>query len=129
MRRATEEQEPAVLGHICDVSDQSGPQLFQSCHGKGPSDSEGAVVKSSLRRLAFVFGKRANDSKQAFEFCIGDEGRALRERNLRGETRRHSIMSSEFYIPAGVVDHLTITELKPVDGIKSHFCFVGLSCS
>ena len=23
--------------------------FFQSCHGKGPSDSEGAVVKSSLR--------------------------------------------------------------------------------
>ena len=28
--------------------------FFQSCHGKGPSDSEGAVCKSGLRKAEFV---------------------------------------------------------------------------
>ena len=72
---------------------------------------------------------RANDSKDAYKFCSGEEDRALRERHLRGEKRRHSIMSKEFqrYISAGVVDHLKKTELKAADGIKSHFCFYGHS--
>ena len=30
--------------------------FFQSCHGKGPSDSEGAVAKSALRHAELVQG-------------------------------------------------------------------------
>ena len=80
--------------------------FFQSCHSKGPSDSEGAVVKSFLRRLVFVCDLRANDSKDAYNFCVGEEGRALRERHLRGEKRRHNISREFHYISAGVVDYL-----------------------
>jgi hypothetical protein len=47
--------------------------FFQSCHGKGPSDSENAVVKSCLRRLTFVNNKWANSSEGAFRYCVDKE--------------------------------------------------------
>ena len=87
-------------------------------------------MKSFLRRLAFLCDKRANDSKAAYDFCVGKEGCSLRDKSLRGEKRRHIIMSRKFhYILAGIIDYLKVTELKPVDGIKSHFCFFGYTCS
>ena len=104
--------------------------FFQSCHGKGPSDSEGAVVKSFLRRLAFVNNKRANSSEDAFGYCVGEEGGDLVGVQKPKQKKRHSIMSRAFYyVPVGEVDHLTRLELGSVEEIKSHFCFVGSSGS
>ena len=34
-----------------------------------------------------------------------------------------------YYVPVGEVDYLTRLELGPVEGIKSHFCFIGSSGS
>ena len=34
-----------------------------------------------------------------------------------------------YYVPVGEVDHLTRLELGSVEGIKSHFCFIGSSGS
>ena len=46
------------------------------------------------------------------------------------QKKRHSIMSRAFYnVPVSEVDHLTRLELGPVEGIKSHFCFIGSSGS
>ena len=43
---------------------------------------------------------------------------------------RHTIVSRQFrFIAAGEVDHLTRLELGSVDGIKSHYCFMGTNGS
>ena len=105
--------------------------FFQSCHGKGPSDSEGAVVRSYLRRLTFVFNKRINTSKEAYDWCaVAKEGERLRNPQHKGQKKRHTIMSRSFtFVHNGDVDHLSTPDLKPVEGIKSHFCFTGASGS
>jgi hypothetical protein len=112
----------------------------QSCHGKGPSDSEGAVVKSFLRRLAFVFDVRANDSLTAYQLCSGLHSRSSKQTGVSTDLgdlcspkpkhtkHRHTIMSRcSRFVNAGAVCHLTRPNLDTVDGIKSHFCFYGVT--
>ena len=70
--------------------------FFQSCHGKGPSDSEGAVVKSYLRRQAFLYDKRANTSKEAFEMCDSADSNLHQPTVKEDLKQRHTIMSRCF---------------------------------
>jgi len=73
---------------------------------------------------------RTNTSKEAYDLCVGKEGERLRNPKHDGQKKRHTIMSRSFvFVKNGDVDHLTIPELKPVKGIKSHFCFTGKSGS
>ena len=74
--------------------------------------------------------KRANSSEDAYGYCVGEEGRGLVGVQKPKQKKRHSIMSRAFYyVPVGEVDHLTRLELGSVEGIKSHFCFIGSSGS
>lgn len=68
--------------------------------------------------------------KEAYNYCIGEEGSSIRGDQLPVALKRHTIMSREFYfVPLGEVDHLTRFELGGVEGIKSHFCFIGATGS
>jgi hypothetical protein len=46
--------------------------FFCSCHGKGPSDSEGAVVKTFLRGCEFKHNIYIRTSHDAFTLCSGE---------------------------------------------------------
>ena len=41
--------------------------FFQSCHGKGPSDSEGGVVEQNLRHCEFKRKIQINSSEDAYK--------------------------------------------------------------
>ena len=84
-------QEAGDLSHVHIWSDGCGAQLknrwqvfwcltegkklgvrichnfFQSCHGKGPSDSEGGVVKQNLRHCEFKRNIQINSSEDAYK--------------------------------------------------------------
>jgi hypothetical protein len=49
------------------LSDPPGAPFFQSCHGKGPSDSEGAAVKCSLKRHELL-GEYFADTDAAYRW-------------------------------------------------------------
>ena len=126
----TKEANPCIVTHLAGSHAQSPGQPALCLVSVGPSDSEGAVVKLFLRRLAFVNNKRANSSEDAYGYCVGEEGRGLVGVQKPKQKKRHSIMSRAFYyVPVGEVDHLTRLELGSVEGIKSHFCFIGSSGS
>jgi hypothetical protein len=44
--------------------------FFQSCHGKGPSDSEGAAVKNHARHQEMRNEKEMNTTEQLVDDCI-----------------------------------------------------------
>ena len=99
--------------------------VFQSCHGKAPSDSEGAVVKSFLRRQAFLYKKRINDSKAAYELC-NDAENGIRKSHHEGVHNRHSIITRKFYfVELSEVDHLSPPCVRSIKGFKAMFCFAG----
>jgi hypothetical protein len=107
---------------------------FQSCHGKGPSDSEGAVVKCFLRRMEFKNHIYIQTSEQAFVLASGSKSDAwltakfpdLYERTALKQLKmqrtvneeflqtknRHTIVAREIhFVKAGVVDHLKRADL------------------
>ena len=96
------------------------PRLpLQSCHGKGPSDSEGAAVKCALRRVE-LRGEYFADTAPAVEWL--EEHLTITERPCAAAYKhRHTIGKRTFHlVGAGVVDHNTDTA-NAVDGIKSSF--------
>ena len=54
--------------------------FFQSCHGKGPSDSEGAVVKSCLHDGEFLYDKYFADTEAAYKYLISSSGRVIHDK-------------------------------------------------
>jgi hypothetical protein len=112
--------------------------FFQSCHGKGPSDSEGAVIKVFLRRMEFKNYVYIQTSENAYDLCRGDRDgdwikaeveaeklKALRHVKIKHqitdkflETKcRHTICARSFhFVKTGVVKHL---ERPDVDKLKT----------
>jgi hypothetical protein len=72
--------------------------FFQSCHGKGPSDSEGAVVKCGLR-AAEINGHHITDTAAAYLWLIGNLRIPHGSVSATGK-RRHTIGARDFvFIP------------------------------
>ena len=88
--------------------------FFASCHGKGPGDSEGAVVKVALRRaeLMLVYFSQTID---AFEYLC--EKLTIAKRPCEAvHKERHTIGARTFvHIAAGEVDHhkYTVANITP----------------
>ena len=116
-----------ICAHGCPAV-RFSHNFFQSCHGKGPSDSEGAVIKVFLRRMEFKNHVYIQASENAFDLCRGDRGGVwinavvpaeklktlgnLRIKHnitpsfLEGK-RRHTICERSFhFVNAGTVNHL-----------------------
>jgi hypothetical protein len=119
--------------------------FFQSCHGKGPSDSEGGVEKRNLRHCEFkklielnsnkqdldkdaIFLKRTTSSMLSRFFHVKAAEKAAK---LVADVaafwvtkKRHTICSrTHHFVQAGVVDHLTRPDITACDDITSNFCF------
>lgn len=91
---------------------------------KGPSDGEGAVVKTFLRRLEFVCMQYIRDTYAAFLVC----GQFLTSPKHHGDALRHTILRRSFhYIPCHVVNHKKRDDPNPIKDITKHhsFCFSG----
>ena len=72
--------------------------FFQSCHGKGPSDSEGAVVKCGLR-AAEINGHYIADTAAAHLWLNGNLLIPLGSVSATGK-RRHTIGARDFvFVP------------------------------
>ena len=103
--------------------------FFMSCHGKGPSDSEGAVVKSALRNGEFLYGEYFATTVEAFEYLV--KHTALAETQVddaawRARKLRHTISRRTFhYVDYGVVSHDALPEPTEVKPIMSNFYFDG----
>lgn len=82
-------------------------------------------MKSFLRRQAFIFKKRINNSQEAYDLC-NDQDKGIRKSHHEGLQNRHTIMSRQFeYVPLREVDHLTRPPVASVSGCKAMFCFFG----
>lgn len=91
---------------------------------KGPSDGEGAVVKTFLRRLEFVCMRYIRDTYAAFEACT----ELLTSPQHHGEKLRHTILRRSFhYVANNVVNHKKRDDPGPLKNITKHhsFCFSG----
>ena len=107
------------------------PFPLQSCHGKGASDSEGAVVKTALRLAEFLYGEYFGDTKAAYNWLLANrviDDDSADDEAARAQKKRHTISSRRFhYIDYGEVDHEALPELSgDVDGLKSCFYFDGV---
>lgn len=95
--------------------------FFASCHGKGPSDSEGAVVKSMLRMAELILGCYLASAKEAYEWL--EKNLAFEDSSETsgaaaiGRKQRHTI-------PLGKVNHAQ-PEVIPIEGLKSAHYFDG----
>lgn len=68
--------------------------FFQSCHGKGPSDSEGAVIKCGLRAAELQTSHFA-DSAAAFDWLV--ERLTIKRGSVSATgKRRHTIGARDF---------------------------------
>ena len=68
--------------------------FFQSCHGKGPSDSEGAVIKCGLRAAELQTSHFA-DSAAAFDWLV--ERLSIKRGSVSATgKRRHTIGARDF---------------------------------
>lgn len=89
--------------------------FFASCHGKGPCDSLGAVVKTILRS-AMKEDIELRNATEAFAYLVG--------RHVIGEGDDQGRWPREFrFVNLGEVDHDKREEVGKVDGIKSCHCF------
>ena len=74
--------------------------FFQSCHGKGPSDSEGAVVKSGLRAAEFIHGEYLAGTEEAYKWLM--ENRSVADKTddpgYRARKLRHTIARRTFHL-------------------------------
>jgi hypothetical protein len=118
--------------------------FFQSCHGKGPSESEGAVIKVFLRRMEFKNHVYIQASENAFDLCRGDRGgvwineavpaeklQALGNLRIKHNTtpsfledkRRHTICERSFYFvnacTVNTVNHLRKGRMSTSFGPRS----------
>jgi len=103
--------------------------FFQSCHGKGPSDSEGAVVKTGVRKHEFHRGTYVADTEAAFNLLSEHYTKVAHEPSPAEVARkeRHTIASRTFHlVPDDRVDHARKTVVTPISGSSSRFCFDGL---
>jgi len=95
--------------------------FFQSCHGKGPADGEGAVYKRGMRE-AELFGVYMQDSKAAFNWLVKERSKV----GHRKHKSKHSILERHFhYVEVGEVDHRGGAVLKGGDGSASKYRFVS----
>ena len=101
--------------------------FFQSCHGKGPSDSEAGVCKTGLNQSELL-GTYHADSKAAYDWCAKNLSKPIEYTQADlGHKQRHSIRQRKFwFVDIGDVDHHDIVDPCPLDGSKSHFRFLGL---
>ena len=103
--------------------------FFQSCHGKGPSDSEGAVVKTGVRKHEFHRGTYVADTEAAFNLLSEHYTKVAHEPSPAEVARkeRHTIASRTFHlVPDDRVDHARKTVVTPISGSSFRFCFDGL---
>ena len=76
---------------------------FASCHGKGPSDSEGAAVKCALRAAELRDGYFASTA-EAHEWLVAN----LTKAEHTGPKKTHTIgRRSMHLVPLGAVNHST----------------------
>ena len=110
--------------------------FFQSCHGKGPSDSEGAVVKSCLHDGEFLYDKYFADTEAAYEYLMSSSGRVIHDKESseneqerkaqRARKNRHTISRRTFhFVPDDAVDHYGLPVVTKVDGSSSCYYFDG----
>ena len=110
--------------------------FFQSCHGKGPSDSEGAVVKSCLHDGEFLYDKYFADTEAAYKYLISSSGRVIHDKESseneqerkaqRARKNRHTISRRTFHlVPDDAVDHYGLPVVTKVDGSSSCYYFDG----
>ena len=102
--------------------------FFQSCHGKGPSDSEGAVVKSGLRAAEFIHGEYLAGTEEAYKWLV--ENRSVADKTddpgYRARKLRHTIARRTFHlVPFDEVNHCKAV-ITALDDMKSHFYFDGV---
>jgi len=97
--------------------------FFQSCHGKGPSDSEGAAIQCALRRHELL-GDYFADTDKAYAWLCKHLVKVASEYPEFGKPR-HSIRSRSFHlVPQGAVDHFGGAEVKDLKTrTMSKFCF------
>ena len=78
--------------------------FFQSCHGKGPSDSEGAAIKCALRGQE-LHGNYMAGTDDVFEWLEANLTKDLDVADLV-EKRRHTIVKRSFHlVGVDAVDH------------------------
>jgi hypothetical protein len=101
--------------------------FFQSCHGKGPSDSEGAAVKCSLRQHELLDCYYAT-TDEAYEWLQNHRIKVAPEYPVAGRPQ-HSIHKRSFHlVPFGTVDHFCGPESAPLfTKTNSKFCFDSAS--
>jgi hypothetical protein len=101
--------------------------FFQSCHGKGPSDSEGAAVKCALRRYELL-GHYLATTDDAFAWLVKNLTKVAPELGPEDGRARHAIYARSFHlIPMegpGAVDHFGGPDTAPLeDATSSRFYF------
>ena len=106
--------------------------FFQSCHGKGPSDSEGAVCKSGMYNAEMKHGEYLADTEAAFHWLMKyraipeppEEGAAAEAAEARKDL--HTISFRTFHlVAADAVDHNGLDDVDAVSHIMRNFCFDG----
>jgi hypothetical protein len=94
--------------------------FFQSCHGKGPADGEGAVYKRGMRQ-AELFGEYMQTSKEAFEWLQKHRSKLQQRRKHKGA---HSIHSRCFhFVDLGAVKQKSSLIVKGGAGSAARFRF------
>jgi hypothetical protein len=95
--------------------------FFQSCHGKGPADGEGAVYKSGLRQ-AELFGEYMQTSLEAHDWLVKNRTELKQKR----QKARHSIHSRCFhYVELGDVNHASAATVKVESDSAAMFRFAS----
>ena len=98
--------------------------FFQSCHGKGQSDSLGALVKSALRR-AERNGHYMADTLAAFEWMV--KNRAEVRRRRRSTNSIHvQLKRFLYYVGLSDIDRRSKVKYKGGEGeCAPNFSFIG----
>jgi hypothetical protein len=95
----------------------------------GPSDSEGAVIKCSLRRQELI-GHYMATSRAVFDWLQENLSKSTEVYDDLSRKHRHSIHSRIFvFVPVGDINHLGLPDVAGVEvPTKSMFCFDSADC-